>query len=303
MRCKSLIMFGWLGFALLSGNPALAQADAAPSSPMPAAENPESAASIIDTALADMHDAQFAEARRLLAPLAAEGNPEAQFWLGGIYQHVDVDGLSRDYAVAANWYQKAADQGNAKAQNVLATLYARGQGVPQDDTVAAGWYRKAADQTFAPAQFSLCELYRDGKGVPQDLTVAARWCLKAANQGYVPAQAVLGKFYLAGQGVPQDKLIAQDWLQKAADQYDVTAQLNLGQVFADSADYMSAYKWLSIAILNADFQDVIAFQDVESRAEEARKTVAGHMTPAQIAEADKQVEAWHAAFNRYLEQR
>ena len=49
--------------------------------------------------------------------------------------------------------QKAA-QGNAKAQNDLGTKYAVGLGVPQDDAQAVVWYRKAAEQGDARAQDS-----------------------------------------------------------------------------------------------------------------------------------------------------
>jgi TPR repeat protein len=49
------------------------------------------------------------------------------------------------------------DQGHADAQNNLGTCYYNGQGVPQDYAQAAGWYRKAADQGFALAQRKLEE--------------------------------------------------------------------------------------------------------------------------------------------------
>ena len=44
------------------------------------------------------------------------------------------------------WYRKAAEQGDAKAQNNLGVVYDRGEGVPQDDAEAVKWYRKAAEQ-------------------------------------------------------------------------------------------------------------------------------------------------------------
>jgi TPR repeat protein len=57
--------------------------------------------------------------------------------------------------MAAKWYQKAADQGNATAQNNLGVLYQNGQGVEQSEEMAAKWYQKAADQGYAIAQNNL----------------------------------------------------------------------------------------------------------------------------------------------------
>jgi TPR repeat protein len=49
------------------------------------------------------------------------------------------------------WYQKAADQGDAKAQSNLGTMYAFGKGVLKDYKQAVYWYQKAADQGYASA--------------------------------------------------------------------------------------------------------------------------------------------------------
>jgi len=54
-------------------------------------------------------------------------------------------GVAQDYAQAREWYQKAADAGNADAMNNLGWLYANGHGVAQDYAQAREWYQKAAD--------------------------------------------------------------------------------------------------------------------------------------------------------------
>ena len=114
------------------------------------------------------------------------GLANAQFILGALY--FNGQGVPQDYAQAAEWSRKAADQGYAGAQNILGALYANGQGVPQDYARAAEWYRKAADQGFAAAQNSLGALYANGQGVPQDYAQAAEWYRKAADQGFAAAQ-------------------------------------------------------------------------------------------------------------------
>ena len=54
---------------------------------------------------------------------------------------------------AVEFYQKAADQGNAEAQVRLAGLYEYGEGVPEDHEKAEELYKKAADQGNQAAIF------------------------------------------------------------------------------------------------------------------------------------------------------
>jgi hypothetical protein len=48
----------------------------------------------------------------------------------------------KDAKQAASWYQKAAEQGYAKAQSNLGIAYAFGKGVLKDDKQAVYWYPK-----------------------------------------------------------------------------------------------------------------------------------------------------------------
>jgi len=48
--------------------------------------------------------------------------------------------------LAAKWFTKAAEQGNATAQGRLAMLYHFGHGVSKDHGQAIKWYKKAAEQ-------------------------------------------------------------------------------------------------------------------------------------------------------------
>src|ERR1035437_512633 len=51
-----------------------------------------------------------------------------------------------DYATTLRLYRAMADQGNGNAQFGLGTMYEKGRGVAQDDVEAAKWYRLAANQ-------------------------------------------------------------------------------------------------------------------------------------------------------------
>lgn len=66
---------------------------------------------------------------------------------------------------AAEFYKKAAEQGNAEAQNRLALLYHNGEGVPQDHVEAEKWFRKAAAQGNEEAKLNLRYSYNKGNDI------------------------------------------------------------------------------------------------------------------------------------------
>ena len=71
--------------------------------------------------------------------------------------------------------------GDAVAQTNLGVLYDQGHGVPQDYAQAAVWWRKAAEQGDADAQYTLGLDYDLGQGVPQDYAEAYFWYDLAAS--------------------------------------------------------------------------------------------------------------------------
>jgi TPR repeat protein len=52
-------------------------------------------------------------------------------------------GVLKDYKEAVKWYQKAANQGFARAQNNLGLMYANGKGVLKSMAQAKYWIQKA----------------------------------------------------------------------------------------------------------------------------------------------------------------
>jgi TPR repeat protein len=70
-------------------------------------------------------DRDYPKALEELRPLAEQGNPEAQDWLGWMY--LAGNGLSKDYAQATHWFNESASQGYAKAEFHLGLfVYANG---------------------------------------------------------------------------------------------------------------------------------------------------------------------------------
>jgi TPR repeat protein len=125
-------------------------------------------------------------------------NALAQFNLGVMYEM--GQGASRDYAEAAKWYRRAADQGLPQAEQHLGNLLLYGWGVPKDYTEAVQWYRKAAAQGSGLAQFDLGFLTLTGHGMPQDLVQAHMWFNSAAEQ-LVPNAAAM-RDYVARRMTP-----------------------------------------------------------------------------------------------------
>ena len=128
---------------------------------------------------------------RLLRPLAERGDAGAQALVGSMYAR--GLGITYDGAEAVRWWRKAAEQGDASAQEELATAYFWGDGVQADHSEAARWFRKAAEQGEIFAQTSLAYLYARGEGVPKDLALAHMWLSLAAAQGQPVAKIGLDK--------------------------------------------------------------------------------------------------------------
>lgn len=110
----------------------------------------------------------FEEALKWYQKSADQGNADAQNSLGNMYYNQEaaaqdpagagllnkvknVFGKKKDpaqlnYAEAAKWYLKAAEQGNADAQQRLGDMYEEGLGVEQNDEEAWKWHQKASEQ-------------------------------------------------------------------------------------------------------------------------------------------------------------
>ena len=119
--------------------------------------------------------------------------------------------------------RQAAEQGDARAQFLLGSMYMNGEGVPKHFREAAKWYRQAADQGHASAQLNLGYMYDKGEGVPEDDPEAVKWYRKAAEQGDTSAQSSLGIMYGLGEGVPEDYVKAYVWVNLAAAQGEESA--------------------------------------------------------------------------------
>ncbi len=158
-----------------------------------------------------------------------------------------------------------------------------------DYATALREFRLLAKQGRADAQFRLGFMYDKGKGVPEDYVQAYFWYDIAARQGNAGARYSLGIMYFVGRGVSQDSTEAAKWWRKAAEQGYAKAQYNLGVMHAKGEgvplDYVQAYLWFNLAATQGH-ADALTVRD----------DVAGQMTLAQIAKAQKLAREWFAKF-------
>lgn len=123
----------------------------------------------------------------------------------------------------------------------------------------------------------------------QDYTRSAAAFMRRALLGQAKAQTYLGYMYANGRGVPQDYVAAAQWLRRAADQGFPTAQFLLGLLYDKGhgvkQDFVEAEVWLNLAAAHADTKQ----RDYWTR---IRNSVAGKLTLAELAEAQRQSLEW-----------
>lgn len=91
---------------------------------------------------------------------AKAGFAWAQYKLGGYY-YSGEEGYPVNYARAAEWYEKSAQNGHAKGQLAIGIAYRRGQGVARSTSTAVHWMRKAAAQSHGLAMYNLAIVYQE----------------------------------------------------------------------------------------------------------------------------------------------
>jgi TPR repeat protein len=259
----------------------------------------------------------YETALKLWRPLAEQGDPEAQRSLGQMYD--SGRGVAKDDAQATMWYLKAAEQGNAGAQNRLGMKYIYGlKSSPADVVVGLSWFEKAAYQGDVDAQRTLGELHESGDfGVPRGHAQAVAWFRKAAKQGDVRSmlkligfsasagdyaeasiwsrklaelgdgvgQYTIGRMYAEGLGVPKDRAQALAWLEKAAAQHNFNA--NLARKYLEHLENPNP----SPTPPPSDF-DAVRRQAEEGNAEAQNKLGALYRDDRSVLKDDAQAVAW-----------
>jgi len=80
----------------------------------------------------------------------------------GVCHDFGEHGLTRDYALAKYWYERAARNGDANAMVNLGYMYAHGHGLPVDGEKAVKWYTLASSNGSYLAMGNLAYFYLTG---------------------------------------------------------------------------------------------------------------------------------------------
>jgi len=162
--------------------------------------------------------------------LANDGVASAQFELASRY--MDGRDVTRDPALAAQWFEKAARQGFAPAQFRLGSMYEKGVGVERDYATARKWYNSAASAGNARAMHNLAVLMIEGEDAKPLYAAAAQWFRKAAEYGVRDSQYNLAILYARGLGVERSFIESYRWFEAAARQGDADSAKKRDEVAA-----------------------------------------------------------------------
>jgi TPR repeat protein len=200
-------------------------------------------------------------------------------------------GVARNFTKALEWYQKAADVGEAEAYMRVGLCYEIGIGAAADPGKALAGFDKAAGLGHAPALLKLAEVYLNGRGAAKDENKGLALLTKAAEAGEAAAMFDLGWITLNGLfGRPAEADKARLWFLKSAEAGHAEGILAIANMRREGqggrVDLEGALRWF----LTAQKAGLKA-QGLEEAIAELKKKL-----PAQQAEAaEKAADAWLAA--------
>lgn len=193
---------------------------------------------------------EYAIAAQLFKKASDQGDTAAQEKLAWLYE--TGKGVAQDYRKAVALYEIAAAHGSTVALSNLARMYYEGRGVGRNYAKTAELLDQAAALGSADAMAHLAWLFERGEGVQQNYHVAAAFYQKAVEKGNLRAAVALGVLYELGRGVEQNYTQAADLYQEPAQRGDPEAQTNLANLYSDgkgvTQDYGKAIELLEQAV-------------------------------------------------------
>jgi len=155
------------------------------------------------------------------------------------------------YADAASALTRAADTGDAEAQNLLGVMHLNGMSVAQEPRRSAALFAAAAEQGLKEARYNLSNLLYNGLGIRRDETRAQEELLAAARAGHRPALRSLGYLYHLAGGEERWQRLSTRCFHIAAEAGDPLAKYAYGMRLAlghgTGVDMIAALQWLSAA--------------------------------------------------------
>ena len=173
---------------------------------------------------------QAATARGFEAILAGSDADDLAQW-GRRYEH--GEGIERDIDRAIRLYCKAADRGSVEALYDLGWIYAMGRAGTRDDALAAAWFHRAAQKHDPYAERMLARLgYR---GAPKRKAVCRLSDGRRANgSGQIVRPGSNGASTRIAREYPANGPIAR-MVRQLAPEYELSPSLVLAVVEAESS--------------------------------------------------------------------
>ncbi|MEE9351093.1 MAG: tetratricopeptide repeat protein [Thiotrichaceae bacterium] len=196
---------------------------------------------------------------KLLQKAADQHHPKALLELASYYE-LGL-GVTKDYSMAVEYYEKAIKAGSTDAYFNLALLMIKPEAAINNLKDARALMMILAKQGDVGAQYSLSLMFKDelnNTGV--DYKQSISWLRLAASAGHADAEFNLGLHYLKGEQVAKSHSKAFRWFNKAANKGLPRAQFNLALMYEQgtgtSIDLNRSLKWYKSASLlgNANAQ-------------------------------------------------
>lgn len=134
-----------------------------------------------------------------------DSSTDAMNSLGVIYQE------RKEFKIAYEWYQKAAEKGSDLALLNIGDLYRDGQYVNKNPSEALKYYQKIIAKGNSKGMNRIASMYY----VNKDTIKAFEWYNKAAQKNDALGLSWVGYMFLHGQGVKKDSTKARYYLEKA----------------------------------------------------------------------------------------
>ena len=177
-------------------------------------------------------------------------DPKVQSEIGHYYDSGYV--VDEDPAAAAEWYSKAAEQGDGLSIYKLSVMYRDGRGVEQSYDMAFQYSLRSAELGNALSQWHTGLFYEEGIAVEQSYERSAEWFKKAAENGEPLAMASLGNSYENGWGVIQSYAKAAELYSQAMENDEPLGMIGLGRLYENGwgveQSYRKAYRLYTKAV-------------------------------------------------------
>lgn len=201
------------------------------------------------------------------------------------------------------WYEKAAEQYPC-IQYLLATLYATGQQLYKDELKSFKLIQMAAENGERRAQYILAGYYVNGTNVEKNLALAKSWANKSVVQHYEPAKELMAQIEklerLSNLSQPWDALKQIEMFNKAqlpCEENDVQALMDRVNLMNDLIACNFAYSMLFKDKLKTYTYNIALLKELQAESESEKAEVFRWFSRAQ--ELGVKESVYHLAIAYY----